>query len=277
MMAYALQFGIDVRHSYFSDPAHLRLRLAADRPTAALLERLGFMLRLRSDGLRVYGPANGLDAAPAAEAAPILRFVAYAEDPAFACYTNGLTAFDAPPLVFGRTAPTRDKDGYWPMSPSTSPDSPPAISAFGRRRPDFVVEVPAFPGPPVAERLYLVSLASRATIWKYLLVGDWADDRPLIVDKASDAPISFADAFDGDSPPATEILADGRPAIAIRSQSPIPLSAAAARQFQLWSRTVAGEPDHVVIPRLPAPDPRSLSRPAAPSGGALVSEIFLQR
>lgn len=125
---------------------------------------------------------------------------------------------------------------------------------------------------------WTLGLLARATLWKYLLIGDWidaeasgarADHLPRVVD-TGDAPIGF-------EPARPETLADGRTALAIRSAEPIPLQRRAGRRFQLRAQGRGGE-ERVLIRQLPVAHARSFGREeGGPAGTALVSEIPVLR
>jgi hypothetical protein len=187
---------------------------------------------------------------------------------------------DAPaPLFDGASATADAASGIWDLPPPPPPSSANGGTYRGAgQRPDFVVVIPLAGDLSDAGRRYGLTLNSRSTIWKYLLTGDWTRDRPCIVDGSSPASAAFVDPYPRlDQPPQTETLADGRPAIAIRSAAPIPLRDRPDQQFQLWARSDSGAQDHVVIKRLPVPSPQSLAAPDAAHPLTLTSEIFVQR
>lgn len=125
---------------------------------------------------------------------------------------------------------------------------------------------------------WTLHLRARATLWKYLLIGDWleeaqggADSERLlrVVDTAEQAV-----RFEAARP---EPLADGRLALAIRSTEPIPLQRRAGRRFQLRAQGRGGE-ERVLIRQLPVAHARSFGREeGGPAGTALVSEIPVLR
>lgn len=108
-----------------------------------------------------------------------------------------------------------------------------------------------------------LQLAARRTVWKYLLLGDWAGQQPELHD-----PLGLVQ-FEAATPLA---LGDGRSALAIRSGSALPLAERAVPRFQL--RDANAHPPRLLMARLPVAAPGGLQREP---DGTPVSEIFVSR
>lgn len=278
MRGYPLLFDFHVEHTYFADPARCRLVFEPDAATAAWLARGACLVRAAGHGLKAYyeAPSDGGRPAAALTNAPVdLRFNVRSQDPSFGLYTDGLPPADnALPgpvraLVFDSDHATEDVDtGLWAMQPS-----PAAAWGEGRRdvRADFQLVIRLDDELASAGRTYRATLGSRSATWKYLLVGAWADDRPCVVDATTGdriVPTGFS------LEPVMETLADGRSALAIRSDIPLPLAERPQRRLQLWSRTDAGDRDRVLLGNLPA---ASVANLAVEPSSDLVCEIFVSR
>jgi len=283
MQAFPLLFALEVVHGYFADPRRCRLSFQPDAASADWLARAGAVIRPLNNALQVYYAA-GDGRPPRAQTgeATALNFAVRALDPLFGLYTDGLAATDgiapgsAPALVFDSAGAIQDgAGGAWLMGPSPPPAPAPAGNGLNVR-PDFQVTLRLAGDLSDAGRLYRVALSSRATVWKYLLTGDWAEDRPCAVD-ASPANGAAPAKATFDPPGPAETLADGRPALAIRSTAPIPLAERPGRRIELWSRTEAGGQDRVLIRSLPAAAAANLALEDPADPASLVCEIFVSR
>lgn len=127
-----------------------------------------------------------------------------------------------------------------------------------------VIGADGAPQPLAAE--YELRLRARATVWKYLLVGDWAEDPVRVVDVRDRVQFSAAQ---------LELLPDGRNATTVYSMSPIGLSEQPALRFQLRGGERSSE--RILISRMPTASPSGLRHEVV--GGVMteVSEIFINR
>jgi hypothetical protein len=249
-----------VEHAYRTDTERCRLRF---QPTAAcqrLLAASTCVLHNRPDGLALFVDAG---AAPlAADAAFDVEMSS--ADPLFNNYTAGL---DAPPgciLHFDSADALLDAQrGTWRLQAAKHSQRE---SLLPRLRITLRPLAPV--GDGAAPTRLLLALPSRATYWKYLLLGDWSGEAPEIVDAAQQ--VGFESAV-------PEPLADGSIALAIRSSEPLPLQARPDRRFQLRSRRSARTSSRVLIKRLPSASPRGFGRIHIAGVPALVSEIYVPR
>lgn len=262
---YELLFSVEIAHQYFDEPARLGVRFRPDETSRAWLAQTDCLVRGAGNRLRVY-----YRAAPDASRTPMaqtaggveLRFGVVAADPLFANYTDDLTPIDAEPLRFGGGYGVLD-GGVWKITP---PLGPPRLSLGDGPRPDFVVCIPLAGDLSDAGRSYRVELNSRATTWKYILLGDWKTVTPRVVDTAKANAVAFEAA-------SKEVLADGRSAWAIRSRGRIPLAERPGQRFQLCD----ADPDNVLINPLPAAGPDSFGLEVAGDAPSLISEIYVPR
>jgi len=120
--------------------------------------------------------------------------------------------------------------------------------------------------PVVAEAEYELRIKAKATIWKYLLVGEWMDTRMRVVDVRDG--VQF-------SPAQEELLPDGRHATTFYSRTPIGLNERPTLRFQLRGGELSGE--RILISRMPMAAPTGLRHEMV--GGVMteVSEIFINR
>jgi hypothetical protein len=280
---YQVLFSLEVVHGYFSDPARCRLRFEPDEATGAWLKRSGCVLRRRANGLTVYftrpdgARGRGLQVGEAVT----LAFNASPLDPAFGLYSDGLAPCEvlepgsAPTLVFdsARASLADPNLNIWSVT------APATIGDGGLNvRPDFQAVIRPVLDPAEKPRTYQINFASRTMIWKYLLIGKWADLRPLVIDTAALNPVQFEDPFaDGlDSLPRQEPLADGRMAIGVKSTTPIALADRPKGSIRLVTRSESGSRGPV-LSSLPCAAPANFAyeRPGDPS--TLVAEIYVPR
>jgi hypothetical protein len=289
MGAYARLFSVVVEHAYFTAPGQCRLRFQPDADTAVWLARAGCVTRPSANAFDVWyesadDPAAGRSP-PARTGAPaLLRFDVSPNDPLFTHYTDFLapTAAGAraprPVLLFDATSADRDPEaGVWDVWPQQRESDGGVASDVLSVRPDFSVLIPLAGDLQEAGRVYRISFMSRATVWKYLLMGDWNDDRPCVVGAVQAAAMPSWSAYPVDEPTPIEVLADGRPAIALRSPAAIAMAERPDEQFQLWSRSADGARDRLLVRRLPAANAGSLALETPGNPQTLVSEIYVTR
>lgn len=288
MGTYLPLFRVDVGHAYFTDGACRPVEL---QPSAASAERLahcGCLLRPLPGGLAVSYDSDSLDALQLQAAQPDEPFcvdlLARSADPLFANYT------DAPPpdgsggvMLFDSGGAVAEGPDQWRLhaQPSVAPadrvplDAPvlaQMLTPWQRRMPPrFAVRIRIRPGDlqdlPAQGRRYVLRFQARATVWKYYLVGDWAQDELNVVDLGREAEFE---------PAQPDRLADGRAALAVRSRARIALQERPAQRFQLRGRNGGGT-ERVLIKRLPVAGARQLSVETIRGVPTPVSEIFVHR
>ncbi|QPF73401.1 hypothetical protein G8A07_11045 [Roseateles sp. DAIF2] len=231
-ITYTLLGSARVRHGYFADGLARSLRFTPDAQTWRALTAHRLLLRCNGHGLAVHADALALERLWIERAPRALRFSLDCADPAFALYTEPgeLPALSLPLFE----ADDGEEETVW------------------RARLGGAVEL---------------DLPARRTVWKYLLLGDWREHRPELVDAG--AAVQF-------EPPSEERLPDGRLALVIRSRSALALAEQSPHRFQL--RDAASQPPKLLRQRLPAAAPRGLQREPSPQGGHIaVTEIFVSR
>lgn len=286
MAAYQPLFSIEAEHAYFADAACHGLQLLPTPASAALLANTGCLLRPLRHGVAVAYDRDAADAVRLqirdAHTPLCLDFLGGTQDARFALYTD-LPGPAATLLMFHSDAAVHeDHGGRWRLHAQThvSPadqvplDEPPASELLTRRErlvpPRFAVRVrvsehdldKAEPGG----KRYLLRFQARATVWKYYVVGDWAQDEIHIVDLQRET------SFDAAVP---EPLPDGRTALAVRSLARIALQERPAHRFQLRGRS--GNTERVLVKRLPVAGSSPWSVETIRGEPTPVSEIYVHR
>ena len=286
MAAYQALFSIEAEHAYFDDAACRGLQLQPTPASAALLANTGCLLRPLRHGVAVAYDRDVADAARLqirdAHTPFCLDFLGGTQDARFALYTE-LPGPAGTLLMFHSDAAQREDDGgRWRLHAHThvSPadqvplDEPPASELLTRRDrlvpPRLAVRVRVSeqdldPPRPGGKR-YLLRFQARATVWKYYVVGDWAQDEIHIVDLQRET------GFDAAVP---EPLPDGRTALAVRSLTRIALQERPAQRFQLRGRS--GTTERVLVKRLPVAGSSPWSVETIRGEPTPVSEIYVHR
>jgi hypothetical protein len=281
---FALVAELAVVHGYFADPATTDWHFAPDAASAQLLSRAGIVLladrnhvrlfaETAADGsfrlvrpdrpislrLNVGAPGIGQVSAPLEPLPPL---------PADHHDSPLSLAFDsrmATPVL--DVAATGDGTSKVWQEMTASAFAPASDGARPRSLADGFSVTLNLDGALPAPRFRIV-LAARAVPWRYVLIGDWPGQSPLVNDPNPDEAerISFAKLA------APYVLANGASAIAWQSQSAIALSDHNGPRFELCD----GDNDNaVLIKALPRASPTNLV--LAPSGAPsyLFCEIFV--
>ncbi len=216
-----------------------------------------------------------------------LTWLAYAADPLFCNYTDGLVyppeglpVFDGKRAVEDRSTQSwqLQREAYVSAADALPLDDETVVEALSgsaqRVPPLFLVKLvlaaTASRAPaaqlPLEPRHYVLRFATRRAFWKYWLIGDWRESAPRVVDV--DGQAEFLEAQEATLP-------DGRPALTIRSAAPIGIFKRSPFRFQLRSRAGSGE--RLLVKRLPVAGTAQLIREPCAVGGSLVSEIYVHR
>lgn len=261
--AWELRAGIEVVHPFFAEPARCKLSFTPSREAQAWISRAGAVVRAGHHEWKLYLPEDTSLAGNAA----VLDITVSAADALFAAVTPGLAGAGMPlPGVETSGACYDPATLTWRVGAPAPMATSAAAQAAAAPLASFVVALCLADDNSDIGRTYRVDLETRATVWKYILVGDWAMDRPFIVD---------LDGRDEFEQARAEKVAGGGPAMAIRSLAPILLQERSPRRFQLRGR--ADDVERVLVRRLPAAGAAQLG-PDTPGGAAVpVSEIYVQR
>jgi hypothetical protein len=304
---YLPLFDFEVEHTFFPDNRGANaLKFMLTPVSAALLQRSGLLARATDAGVAVLADSARSEAlsmiAQDADEPLRLTWLAYAADPLFGNYTEGLVYPPAGLPVFdGESAVADGATGRWRLQRKayvSAADALPlddeavvqALSGKAQRVPPlFVVKLrlaatatgapaagmlatgmlatgmPATGSPPVPKR-YVLRFATRAAVWKYWLIGDWRESELQVVDPDGQAAFSRAQ---------EAMLPDGRAALTIRSTDPIEIFRRSPFRFQLRGRVGNGE--RLLVKRLPVAGTAQLTREPADRAGSLVSEIYVHR
>jgi len=281
MLTYTLLFELEVRHPYFEGGRCRHLRFEPEADTQAFLEAWGIRTRVAANRVALHAETNRLDGVwrdRLGDGVPrVLAFQVLSTDPACLAYTRRPEPYRLEPSGTGGAAielkpvATLDADGA--QARPEGPAFAAAPRASGARTVLARVRIPLVPGAAPDRdtwraglgTLYFVALEARATIWKYLLLGDWGPS-PRMVDLAKET--EFEEATE-------EILPDGRPAKVIRSLQAIGFQERPTQRFQL--RDPTPQPERILVPRVPVATPLRLQREMVRGSPVTVSEIFLNR
>lgn len=300
-LALQLLLSIEVEHDFFSHPWDCEVMFAADEEARALFDGCGCVVRSAGNGVFVHGDARAVQAlrqrldvsqiadetseananAQHEKRAPQLHFRAKVADTSFRNYTSGLelpsvgipcfrSAFSQTPDASGRQCLHRGEHVI--EADTTAFDAAPLRHLLSARErlhpPTFVVSIDradlqASLASQVPAR-YRLRFASRATVWRYILAGDWGDDlRVVDVDDVA----RFG-------PPQRDPNAD-RPIVSVQSVQPIALKDRPAGRFQL--RQGRGDGERVLIKRLPLASASRFGSETSGSTTNLISEIYVNR
>jgi hypothetical protein len=231
VLRYLLLGVLRVRHGYFADGLARRMQFLPDAPTQRQLDAYELLTRANGHALSVHVPEHRLQQLwqAARQATLTLDFALRCSDPDFALYS------EAPVLP----------DMSLPLPAGEAQDAQAWLRGLGQQ-----VEL---------------QLQPRRTRWKYLLLGDWQDQQPQVVDPAGQ--LSFE--------AATETLGDGQIVPSFIASSTLPLAERDAPRLQLHD--AASQPPRILVSRLPGAAPRGLQRQTLQGQRADVSEIFLSR
>lgn len=294
---YLRLFDLEVQHTFFPD-GHCAnaLRYVLAPVSARLVQRSGLVVRAGDAGVALFADGSRLEALRLllqdAEEPLRLTWLAYATDPLFGNYTDGLVyPPEGIPLFDSAAAVAEGSTGRWRLQRAehvSTADARPledetvvqALSGKPQQMPPLLVvtlgltaaghgcsgaETAAAEWLPEPKR-YVLRFAARSAVWKYWLIGDWRASEPQIVDP--DGRASFSKAQEA-------MLPDGRLALTIRSAAPLEIFRRSPFRFQLRGR--AGNHERVLVKRLPVAGAAQLTRDAGAPGGPAVSEIYVHR
>lgn len=275
--SYQPFFSARVSHGFYGT-GWPGLRWVASPDTARRLDRAGCVAGPSRETLDVYFDATRratLEACLADPREPLVLTwrLQPAEWPADTI-TEGLPPDASQVLLLAPPAGGPDAQGLWPLHRGS--EAGPAewvktrelqepLAAGDALRPPVLVQLRLGREHLAAAPLqFTARLAARATVWKYFFLGRWQPDGLAVVDQERQA------AF---NEPRVETLADGRPALTVRSAAAIPLQQRPTRRFQL-RRSEDGH-DTVLIERLPAAAAGALAIDRADGQAGTVSEIYV--
>jgi hypothetical protein len=284
---YLPLFDFEVEHTFFPDSRCANaLRFALTPVSAALLHRSCTFARPTDAGVAVLADCSRLEAlrmiAKDADEPFRLTWLAYAADPLFGNYTEGLVYPPEGLLVFDSESAVADRTtGRWHLqrkayvsaTDALALSSETVVQVLSGKAPHvpplFVVKLhlaaTATEFPPEPKR-YVLRFATRAAVWRYWLIGDWRESQPQVVDP--DGQAAFLQAKEATLP-------DGSPALTIQSTAPIGIFRRSPFRFQLRGRAGSGE--RLLVKRLPVAGSAQLIRDPCALGGSLVSEIYIHR
>lgn len=234
VLSYRLLARFRVQHAYFADGLARQICFLPDAPTQRWLKDYELLCRSNGHSLSVHLPEHrSADLFAAALRQPERARLGFA----LRCSDAEFPLYSADTLLPSLTVSFEVTEG------ASLPDW---LASLGRS----------------AE----LKLRARRTQWKYLLLGDWREHQPRIVDPSGRLSFEAAPA---------ETLSDGRQALVFRAQSELPLAQLGQPQLQLCDGST--EPPRVLVSRLPGAAPRGLQRETLQGERRDVSEIFVSR
>lgn len=252
---------LEVIHESYASPSRTGLQFVASPDASAWLRHTGSLVRASGGRLDLFAPPGILDDASSVA----LTFSVHAADPLFFNVTPALTGDRGLARFDSGEAELDTGTGRWLLGTSAT-----GITAMTGGEHQPVAALPAFEvvlrltGHEVeSRRNFALQLHSRATFWKYVLVGGWVGQQPMVVDLDQMTEFGIAEEV---------LLADRTPALAICSLSPLPLQERSNRRLQLCN--AAGT---VLVQRLPAAGAGAMVTASMAGRPALVSEIFVHR
>jgi hypothetical protein len=278
MVAMRPFFSVAVRHDFFVD-GRTAVQWQPTQSTQRLLEASGCAVAPGRSDLEVFYDSD--------RRSQLQMYLADSRAPFKLTWRWHLPGFDLDSISAGAstTAPARsgsvlfltsrravqDADtGDWRLHADKQAGSRDwRASGTQRLRPRPVVRLHLgaadLPAPDAKQgRRYSIRIGARATYWKYFLPAQWPAASVHVVDSAGQ--VEF-------SPATASQLADGRPALCVRSRGPIALRQRPAESFQLTC--VEDGIERVVVERLPAAAPGSYVRETVEGGMHAVSEIHV--
>jgi hypothetical protein len=282
MGPYLPLLSIEVEHGYFDDGRWHGLRFVPTPRCRALIDRAGLLVRQSLNGIQLHSDKSREEALALfleeSGGQLVFEYRVHVDDGNYLSYCEEfVSATGAIPYFDGRRGTREAGRIRLHRAKKVSEkdlellDSDALAGLLDSRdlrlRPAFALRV-AYPrrssvaasGP---ER-YFLRFGARHAYWSYYVLG-LAASRPLsIVDPESG--IAFRDL-------GTVLLSDSRPALAFRSEVPMPLSQRPANRLQL--REAATGNGKVLIRRLPVAAAGQISRQEIGGKLASVSEVYV--
>lgn len=262
---WALWLEVSLGHTFFADGRAQGLAFEPSPDTADWLRAHDAVVRSSGAQLTVALP-QGVQPTGTAPLVWWLRV----QDTRLMAITEGLPAAPGELLLLqpeqDAAHPQRLHAGAHAGVADTWPRTWPAVSgllsAAAHRLPPLAVLRLPVAGP----RHYQAHFAARRTVWRYWLLGDWAEAALQVVDTAQQI---------GFSTPQAQALDDGRMALAVQSDVGIELRQRSDARFQLRSRGAAAE--RVLVKRLPVAGADHFARETIHGVPTLVSDIYVHR
>ncbi len=281
MAKYVVAFSVEARHDFFDGAcAPVTFELASE--TADMARRRGLVVRHSVGGLVVLYDADRPSVmrpdATDVESGLSFVFKAFATDARFGVYTEpGVGGSEE--LLYLRARGSEERDDPLRLhsearvsdadaEPLDSPALMGVLDARDRLAPPVcVVDIRVHTdGQARGGGAYHMTFGARETYWKYYVQGNGRRDSLRVADAADETVFDALGAAR---------LPNGRDALAFRSRTPIALSAARKRRFQLRSNGVGAGTDRVLIQRLPCAAADRLSRESIDGAERFVSEVFV--
>jgi hypothetical protein len=284
---YRPLFSVTAEHGYFADTICRGLRFEPCAQSDALLQKSGCVWRAVKGGIAVHADVSKKNLLRACfeEFSPSrkLGFVGYADDALFNVFTGGYQhSADTALFLDSDTAILEPESGRLRLhaadtvsdeerrlrnSPSLFADrrqgtEQPKCEIWVKADIDMLDETSHV--KDVIGKHYYLRFAARATLWHYVIVGDWAKDQVSVVDLTDKVK------FNAHQP---RYFANGRAAQTLRSAAAITMQEHSSQRFQL--RVQDHGTERVIVKRLPVASADQFSIEEHQGAPTWVSEIYV--
>ena len=290
MGPYEALFGIFAEHHFFVGDVCRGLEFVPTDHCMNLMKRTGLIMRTEVNGIRVFCNGRGKDALLLHGGDPVdpanFSFKVYSRDRSFQNYTDLPTLSEDLILYLddrrAKDDPSAEivlnREEYISEKDSEPIDSEPINSELSKRdrliRPILMVNICAEGDisrffdeqANVIPKKYFLKFHSRATFWKYYVIGEIEREDLYITDLNRE--IEFEE-------PRETSLPGSRSALIFKSKTSIPLLEKSHFHFQLKERNSGN--GRVLIRRLPVASATHIYKEAMKEGGdeVAISEIYI--
>lgn len=283
MTRYSPLLRIGIKHGYYQDAPARDLEFIPTQTCERLMANAGLILKKDGDRVSLFFDEDHSDAlqlyAEDRSTPLIFNFKLVSKNPIFQNFTQ-LPNFPTGDIGFlSSEKAVQQSGGTYSLTHELGFSTSDSISLTSKEiqamlsRPEQLIPplciVSIYPlaaaEPLVEEKLYELVFAQRRTIWKYYLLGKYADTDLSVVDL--DTKISFVQKDD-------EVLPGGQRARVLETTTPIPLTQVQSRRFQL--RRKNGQSSSILVKQLPGASPDQVGiRTDQSNQKEFISEIFI--
>lgn len=283
MTRYSPLLRIGIKHGYYRNAPAQDLDFIPTQTCERLMTNAGIILRIDRDRVSLFFDEGHSDALQLYAADPlfplVFNFKLVSKNPIFQNFTQ-LPSFPSEEIGFLTSKKAIQQSGgtyslthepEFSTSDSISLTSKEIQAMLSRTEhlipPLCIVSIYPLEAaePLLEEKRYELAFAQRRTIWKYYLLGKYADTDLAIADL--DTKIGFVQKDD-------EVLPGGQRTRVFESSIPIPLAQVQGRRFQL--RRKNGQSSSILVKQLPGASPDQVDiRVDQKNQKEFISEIFI--